>query len=695
MAYDLSVTVHPGLRPRHATPTDTGRGGKRADIQGLRALAVTLVIVFHFFPTLVPGGFVGVDVFFVISGYLITLLLVREIERTGTISLSQFYARRVRRLMPAAVTTTLVTVVAASVVVGPVTLVSILRDAAWTSAYLANVRFGMNPAGYFATSEPSPFLHFWSLAVEEQYYVLWPALLLLTVLLVRGRTLAVLPYILAVVVGVSVALSVAWTSAGSSHAYYSLATRAWELGIGGGLALVVARRAAGPGPRAAAGMATLGLAAVLFAALTFSGTTPFPGWQAAVPTVGTALVIWAGTSRRTYLDRVWNLPILRSVGDSSYSLYLWHWPVLILGTTVLGETVGARLLLCALTVALGALSFVVIEIRVGQASRRWTARRTLSVAAAVSAVAILVPAVIAPLVPITGGSEVASSGPVILTASVEDRRIVVTPAPPLQVPQSVPANVSPALDRLSDDVAGVFRQPCYSGGVCEGGDPNGAVRVVLAGDSHAGQWWPALDAAAKAAGWKAFLVGKNGCALADLPISLETTSEAWPDCSTWQADATAMVVDLAPDLVLYANDTLRYSMKESVRDGFPGNWEQGVDRTLGRFAEVAPVVVFGQSPELGTDPATCLSEHLADVAACSVDVEVASPPQIRTVVEATADRNDLLYFDPTELLCDEHCAVMDSNTVMYRDHSHLSSTYSLLLAGTVESIVATALEYHG
>jgi peptidoglycan/LPS O-acetylase OafA/YrhL len=209
---------------------------RRRDIQGLRAIAVFLVVIYHALPGALKGGFVGVDVFFVISGFLITGLLLRELDISGRIRLGRFYARRIRRLLPAALTVTTVTLIVAAMVYGPLRFVQALQDAAWSTVSLANVNFGMDRNGYFAPSTSSPFLHFWSLSVEEQFYLLWPVALIGAWMLWKRRGIVAL---LAAVLMGSVAASVLLTSPDNSVAYYSLATRAWELAVGGIIAWAV------------------------------------------------------------------------------------------------------------------------------------------------------------------------------------------------------------------------------------------------------------------------------------------------------------------------------------------------------------------------------------------------------------------------------------------------------------------------
>lgn len=683
MPYDLRVT---SIEP-------AATKARRADIQGLRAFAVGLVVVFHFFPSTIPGGFIGVDVFFVISGFLITSLLIREVQQTGTVSLSRFYVRRVRRLMPAALTTTVATMLAAVVIVGPVQLVSILKDAAWTSAYLANVHFGMNPAGYFVTSEPSPFLHFWSLAVEEQYYIVWPLLLLAVIAVARGRALSVMPYVIAVIIVTSLVLSVVLTASGSSHAYYSLGTRAWELGLGGAVAFLVERGARAPGRRTATAASLIGCVVVLVTAFAFTELTPFPSWRAAIPTVATALIIWAGSYHRSPLDPLWQARPVQLIGNASYSIYLWHWPVVVLGVIVIGDDRESRALLAVLALTLGLLAYLIVEKRIGRVGLTWTSARTLALAGALTVAAVAAPATAALRIGTTGGGPIEAVDVDTPLAAVEDGRIILSPAPDLRVPEAVPANVTPTLDSLTADLAEVFRNGCYADTlqVCEGGDPDGETTIVLAGDSHVGQWWPAVNAAAASSGWKLYIVGMNGCALADVPVSKSDTAEAWPECSAWQADATAAIVDLKPNLILYANHAQGYSAKVSLRDDFANLWTAGVDRTLSTLTEAAPVLMFGQSPAPGFPPATCLSEHLDDVAACSVPLDQAVRPHVRAAVEALAARERVIYFDPSSLLCTDVCDLMDQNVIKFVDASHLSKTYVLGLTDTIQSIIEAAL----
>jgi peptidoglycan/LPS O-acetylase OafA/YrhL len=329
----------------------------RPDVEGLRAVAVLLVLAYHARLLGITGGYIGVDVFFVVSGFLITGLITRELERTGTVSLPAFYARRARRLLPAALLVIVVTIVASAVILPPLRTTEVAADGAASALYVGNLRFALQATDYLqADLAPSPLLHYWSLGVEEQFYLFWPALLLL----VAGRRIALNRVAVAVaVVGIaSFALSIVWTETDAPLAFFLLPTRAWELAVGAALALAAARVATVPAWVSTAAVAA-GLALIVAGAMLFDLETPFPGTAALVPVAGGALVL-AGGLRQPLgsLSRLLALGPMRYIGRISYSLYLWHWPVLVLPAVLFGGPLPAviRLGLALLTIPLAAAS---------------------------------------------------------------------------------------------------------------------------------------------------------------------------------------------------------------------------------------------------------------------------------------------------------------------------------------------------
>ncbi|MCW2680003.1 MAG: acyltransferase, partial [Frankiales bacterium] len=369
----MAGTTRPPL-PSLRDPTTSG-GTFRPDVEGLRAVAVLLVVASHVLG--VPaGGYVGVDVFFVISGFLITGLLLREHGRTGRISLRDFYARRVRRLLPAAVLVLAVTNVAAYLLFTGERAGQVLRDSLWSLGFLANVRFADIGTDYFDQTRPaSPVQHYWSLAVEEQFYVLWPCLLMAALWLGSrglGRRRGTAAVLLLVTVA-SLAWSVLLTAEDAPTAYFSSPARAWELGVGALLAVLAQTDLPRRIPLAAGtALGWIGLGGILVAAFAYSDRTPFPGSAALLPVLAAAAVLLGGEAGAARPNPVLVNPVATYVGRLSYSLYLWHWPVLVLSVAVLPEALHVVVPL-VLSFVLAALCHHLVEEPVHRSS--WLSRR--------------------------------------------------------------------------------------------------------------------------------------------------------------------------------------------------------------------------------------------------------------------------------------------------------------------------------
>ena len=303
----------------------------RPDIEGLRAIAVGLVLLFHGYGHPFTGGYVGVDVFFVISGFLITSLLLREYTKTGRVSILGFYARRVRRILPASAAAVIATVLVSYHFLGFIAGNEIANDAKWTAVFAANIHFGLLGTDYLGSQlPPSPLQHMWSLGVEEQFYVVWPGLFLLLVLFARRHRSALAAGLL-VIIGASLVWSTIQTRSDATWAYFSPLTRAWELALGAlvaVLALVVSR--AWPAWLIEL-CSVVGLAFILVSAFTLNSSTHYPGSAVALPVVSAGLLIAAGcVNPATLVGRALAIRPMQWIGARSYSLYLWHWPILII-----------------------------------------------------------------------------------------------------------------------------------------------------------------------------------------------------------------------------------------------------------------------------------------------------------------------------------------------------------------------------
>jgi peptidoglycan/LPS O-acetylase OafA/YrhL len=346
-------------------PSTAAPGGFRPDVEGLRAVALAVVLLTHAGVSFVQGGYAGVDVFFVISGYLITRMILGEIGRTGRVSLVRFYARRAKRLLPLAFTVLVVAAVLSAIVLSPLRAESAGRDIAAAALYVVNWRFAAESVDYFASIgglHAGPVQHFWTLSIEEQFYLAWPVLLLAATWWHRhaGRDPRPAAAVAVGVVGLA-SFGYALLRAGAPDAYFSTLTRSWELTVGCALALLPARASV---PRPAAGaLAWAGLVAIVGAAVVFDHDTAVPGWATLVPTAGAAALIFAGTvDLRTAPARLLQLAPVRYMGRISYSWYLWHWPPLVFAEALTGSlSTPARLAIVAASAAPAIVTHHLIE----------------------------------------------------------------------------------------------------------------------------------------------------------------------------------------------------------------------------------------------------------------------------------------------------------------------------------------------
>lgn len=316
----------------------------RSDIEGMRAVAVILVLLFHAFGPPFTGGFVGVDVFFVISGFVITGVLLREKSNRGRISMSDFYARRVRRILPAATLVIITTVAATYHWLGFIAGNQVAEDGKWAAAFVANIHFALLETDYFGQQlPPSPLQHMWSLGVEEQFYLAWPALFLAMVLLARGsRHRGALSVILGIVMAVSLGWSVIQTPINATWAYFSPLTRAWELALGAVLAVWGPRITRMSSDWLWQTLAAVGLIGIVTSMFLLDSSMQIPGYAVVLPAASAGLLIFAGCANpETRVGRALAIRPMQWIGARSYSLYLWHWPPLVIAGEYLGKPLSA------------------------------------------------------------------------------------------------------------------------------------------------------------------------------------------------------------------------------------------------------------------------------------------------------------------------------------------------------------------
>jgi peptidoglycan/LPS O-acetylase OafA/YrhL len=720
----------------------SAQGGFRPDIEGLRAVAVVAVVLFHADVPGVAGGFVGVDVFFVISGFLITGLLWREVSSTGSVGLRRFYGARVRRLLPASAAVGVITMIASAVLLPPVQLRSVIDDGIASALYVSNFWFAKQGVNYFASQlPPSPFQHYWSLGVEEQFYLVWPALIIGTawlIRLVRRRTKAQAnsapssqqPYlvVLALMAVVSFTLSLVITYVATPVAFFSLPTRAWQLAVGGLVALTAGQLRRLP-QRAAAITGWAGLALILLACTLLSPATFYPGIAALVPTLGTALVIGAGCAASTQgCGRVLALPAMRAVGRVSYSWYLWHWPVLVLAPVLLGHPLGlaARLAAALISLALAVLTLRFIEnpLRFAAPIRR-SALASLALGGVATAVAVCVGMVLLERIPVSVGpaGRGPSAAPLTITAApaptgstIEEYGAAVRNAfAQVQAAvagstdlTSVPSNLTPPLAGVAAEPTAMLFNGCVrnanEGGQpeCATGDTASTTTVALVGDSHAAMWIPAFQQAATQRPWRLETMAKEGCPPMDVPITthlFRRLVEHFRHCEQWRAQIVGRLRAEHPRLVVV-------SMWREYRGGNGNGWLAGftpydpvwID-SLTRLVQQlrgtgAQVLVLGPIPDPHATVPVCLSGHLDDATACSPPTSAAvNQPGIAAETAATQAGGGQ-YTDLTELFCTTaRCPVIVGNTLVYLDNSHLTLEYSRLLAPVIGALADRALAH--
>jgi peptidoglycan/LPS O-acetylase OafA/YrhL len=706
----MSVTTRPERatlteRPDPARPTRpdrppadrAGHRGFRPDIEGLRALAVLAVLAFHAAVPHLAGGFVGVDLFFVISGFLITGLLLDEHRRTGRISFGEFYARRARRILPAAAVVLVAVTIASWQLLPPLRRVDVVRDVLASAGYAVNWRFIQGQTDYLAANrDPSPLLHYWSLAVEEQFYIVWP-LLLVAVLFVarwlRARASVVAALAAAGVIAGSFALSLHWTATSAPWAYLSSPSRAWQFAAGAAVAALLRVRAnrTEPGTTAAL-LGWVGVGLVAWSVLRFDSSTGYPGWAATVPTLGAMLLLGtgaaAGRSARFGPSVLLSRRPVRWVGRLSYSLYLWHWPVLVLAQVRYPDLRWPQLALLTLASALPAwLTMKLVEDPVRR-SRTVASRSFRGLSVGVTALAL--PVVLGLL--IGSGALVGLDRQVTAAAAARADKLATLAATgdPFRGGRTS-GPVTPAAGRARKDTPhypadcildnATTRSPSCVIDPADGAPAQlSRNRVVLIGDSHAGQWYPVAADIARRRGWDVEVLNKSGCPLPDLRVDNPALGRRFTECDTWRANTLRRLAgEPAPRLVLVS------SLNGYVQDDayLLGGWR----KTLGALrATQAPIVYLADTPFPGTDVPVCVSGALDDWSTCALPRSRAVRPDPFSAATRTGAIRDVTTIDMNHWLCPPGapCPAVRDGVLMYRDDSHVTDTAMTLLGPNID-----------
>jgi peptidoglycan/LPS O-acetylase OafA/YrhL len=662
----------------------------RPDVEGLRAVAVLLVVLYHAGIPGLTGGYVGVDVFFVISGFVITGLLLRERRSTSATSFIDFYARRSRRILPAATLVLVTTVVFSYVLLGVVGGNSAADDGRWAALFLSNFHFASVGTNYLTASRPpSPLQNYWSLSVEEQFYLVFPAVFVLVARL-KGRFSleARLCLLLGAIIAASYWLSIAQTASSPTSAYFSPFTRAWELALGALLAAGTPwlKRI----PTHLGGAATwIGLLAIVLSAFAFSAQTSYPGSLVAIPVVGTALVIAGGLRiPRAGAERVLATGPMQWVGRRSYGLYLWHWPILILVAEHAGKSslpVGESMLLLLVALLVTAVSYRLVENPLRHLRRP-----------SASTVAV-------------GGVAVASTFLALTlllswNAAVSPFGYTPTPAPDAQMVlakvaaapsiRALPRSIRPPLASAPADYGG-FSEPqnCVahlsetSSPICVLGDRHGKGLLVVYGDSHAVMWLQAFDAIAIRAHWRLVVLAKEDCPAEFItvtdPPGVRQPNGPYVECNAWHSWVVRWINEHHPNMLVVSQRSL-YAVPAA--SGGPGvlasatQWESGLQAMLAAVTlPGADKAVLGNIPERPSAAPACLSGHSTDIQACSTPVTTSIPVSYNTAEASAAAASGARYLGIVPWFCSSVCTDVIKRFVVYMDQNHVSSTYAQYL----------------
>lgn len=595
-------------------------------IQGLRALAALLVTLFH--ARLVPGGFIGVDIFYVISGYLITGLILREIENTGSLDLKLFYQRRIKRLLPTSVFVLFSTAIVGMFVLPAITRDALGRDLFAAATYISNYLFAWWQNDYQnLNATPSPFIHYWSLAVEEQFYVVWPIFILL---LSRYGKRAVL-YGVLITTSLSLLLSIYQTQTSPIWAFYSLPTRAWELGVGALLLFT---------PQTlwkSRFLPWLGFIGIAISALKFDDNTAFPGFNAALPVISTALLIGSISQWPRFFNDLSNNRVSQWLGAISYPLYLWHWPALVLPSSALGRPlrITERFACILLTIVLAHFTSKYLEQPLRH--RKISGKRTYQFFLSTTLISL-----------VAGLAIIASSSSTINVKGT-----------------SYTFDLTDVMKRpiVYDDGCHVNYGESKSP-LCTYGDINSEITVVLYGDSHAAQWFPTLEKLAKEKGFKLISLTKSACPSVEVQREDKGAFKS-TDCNKWRENSVARIKQLKPMAVIMSS--FQYYAPAPGYSDRNKWWMDGQDRLFASLQGASKHLIYiSDTPHPTRDIPNCLASRNSQ----SCD----SAEKSKVLINSGFEK-----IDPTPWLCSNYCPAIYNGYVAYRDASHISVDAALAL----------------
>ena len=676
-----------------------------------------LVVLSHLEIFGITGGFIGVDVFFVVSGFLITSLLVAEKTKTGKVSLGAFYARRARRILPVSALVAVTTLIASWIWLEPLRLRSLADDVLAVALFSSNFVFANRGADYLQSAlPPSPLQHYWSLAVEEQFYVVWPALVMLVCIGVGTRTMRNVRLrvgITAAIVAVaSFVACMALMNSSQPWAFFSPHTRAFELAIGA-LVAVVPIGASITLVRINAFLAWCGLAGIIATVVMFSETTTFPGPWALAPVMATAFLLRGGNASMWAPDALLRLSPMQWLGSRSYSAYLWHWPVLIIAAAALDKklSVFEGLICLMMSLALSEFSYRCVENPVRR-NHNIVGIRALVLAMSLIAV-VSGSAVLAQNNQPTLDGGVAATAPTLITESstTVDSNVSTTtipvepelpnPSPPVEAivqamsATGLPSNITPSLQGAISDMPTIYSNNCHASfsatrpKKCVYGDVTSSTVIGLYGDSHAAQWFPALNQIAIDRQWRLIILTKMGCTTIDLITANSLVGPTYPGCRPWREKVLERFVAENVRVVLMTNSN-RLTDPATDQPFADSIVKAGYATLIPQLQSMGinPVVIT-DTPYPGSDVPICLSKAIKNVGSCAASRDKGIRANRQQTSIDVAVENNAQYLDVSHWVCTiDTCPVITGNILMYRDSHHLTTTYVQFLTPLIDAAIS-------
>ena len=650
----------------------------RPDIEGLRGAAILLVVLFHAGVRALAGGFVGVDVFFVLSGFFITGLLVRERDQAGRIDLPEFYGRRALRLMPPMLLVLLATLAAVTWLYAPIDRAPIAASARMVALSAGNVEFARGAVDYFSSTE-NPLLHTWSLGVEEQFYLVWPFVLLLIAVWAERRSGSASlgagddtrPLLagFAIAGTLSFAASLWLTRVAQPWAFFGMPTRIWEFALGGALAVVLGRSGDSEDRRGVL-LQAAALAAIGIAVATYDQMTPYPGVAAVVPALAAVALLYGGArAPDSIVSRALSVEPLRWLGRLSYAWYLWHWPLVGLGA-VLDREIGVAGKLAwslgALGLALVTHHFIERPAREGR-----MARLTAGQLAALAFVASV-------------GAALVAHG----ALRAAERRVA-------QVDQRLFA--AARKDRMRHDCWATTVED--ERGPCEFGDRRSRTTIVLLGDSHAEHWLGGLDRAGRERGWKIVAMVKGGCPVADMPdLMHHRLKRYYHECTRYRDAMLSRIVAMRPAAVILSSwdHYIPPDGSGAQWQVTPEMWQRGLHRTYARLTGAGlPVVAIKGTPRTWFDVPACLSRRAAKLPfspECTYERGRSLSGRAIDAQLLAARGLPVRFVDMNDQICAAaSCGVVKNGVVVFTDDNHLTASFTRSLAPVLGRRLAAAL----